>query len=569
MENKEEINPELTENKKKFKKWAIPILWFFGIVVFFIASSVLLLFLYEDDVKVAIINELNIHLKSEIIIDPENIDLTIISTFPNASVNFKKITCLEATKKKKRDTLFFAEKIALQFNVMNLINEKYSINKIVFSEVDLRLKVDEHGENNYAIWNNTDTVSSKASSVDFSLEDVELENIKMAFINKKEKTKILLDVKDAFLKGDFKEVNYNLKSKGKLFLKIFTYKQINYAKNKNIAYSFEMAVNSELYAFKKSEFKINDVLVELSGDLQEKNKILISNLNFSGKNLDLTTALSLLPQSQQERIKEYEGNGKFHLSGKLSGPLNSDELPLIESEFGITDAELTYKPNKMTVSNITLNGNYTNKNGYDELELKSIKAVLNNNKLNGDFRMINFDDPYIDSRFSLFANLSEVLAFYPIDTLENLNGTIDLSAQVKGKLALLRQDLTDASNYSKGNARFKDVTLKFKNDKNTWEFPFASIQFSGKDLETDSIKLVLGKNDFNLKGTLTNFIPWLFKNSEPISINATSFSDFISIDEIINNSSPASADKELRESSFSPSISNGESTVQGCALFDK
>jgi hypothetical protein len=545
VENEQVIKPELPENKKKFKKWLIPFLWIFGSFFFFLISSVLLLFFYEDEIKDAIIGELNTHLNSEIKVDPKNIDLTIISTFPNTAINFKEITCFEVTKNKNRDTLFFAEKISLQFNVMNIINENYSINYILFSGLDLRLKVDEHGQNNYSIWKSNDTTSTAKSKVDFSLEDVELENIKIAFTNKKEKTKIILDIEDVFLKGDFKEINYSLKSKGKLFLEKFIYKKINYANNKNITYSFEMAVNNELYVFKKSEFKINDVLVELSGEFQTKNKIIYSNLNFSGKNLELTSALSLLPKSQQDRIKEYEGTGKFNLSGKLSGPLNSEDLPLIESEFGIANAQLTYKPNKITATNITLNGKYNNKNGYDELELKNIQAFLNNNKLNGDFRMINFNEPYIDSRFSLNANLSEVLAFYPIDTIENLSGKIDLRAQIKGKLSMLKQDLTDASNYAKGNANFKDVSLKFKNDKNTWDFPFANIEFSGKDLQTDSIKLIVGKNDFELKGTLTNFIPWLFKKNEPISISATSFSDFISVDEIINNSSSESSNKEF------------------------
>ena len=90
------------------------------------------MFFYEDEIKDAIIGELNTHLNSEIKVDPKNIDLTIISTFPNTAINFKEITCYEVTKNKNRDTLFFAEKISLQFNVMNIINENYSINYILY-----------------------------------------------------------------------------------------------------------------------------------------------------------------------------------------------------------------------------------------------------------------------------------------------------------------------------------------------------------------------------------------------------------------------------------------------------
>ena len=85
----------------------------------------MLLFIYEDQVKAAIIKELNKNLKAEVRIDPANIDLTILKTFPDCSLEFKNLLMLEALPAKNRDTLLFAGRVGLNFNVLDIWNKKY------------------------------------------------------------------------------------------------------------------------------------------------------------------------------------------------------------------------------------------------------------------------------------------------------------------------------------------------------------------------------------------------------------------------------------------------------------
>ena len=93
-------------------------------------AAVSLIFVYEDEVKSIIIGELNKNLKSEVKVDPKNIDLTFIKSFPKCALEFKDVLILEAVEKKERDTLIFAEDILLMFNLKDLWNKNYTINKI-------------------------------------------------------------------------------------------------------------------------------------------------------------------------------------------------------------------------------------------------------------------------------------------------------------------------------------------------------------------------------------------------------------------------------------------------------
>jgi AsmA protein len=132
------------------------------------------------------VGELNKNLNAEIKIDPQNIDLTVIRTFPNAAVDFKNVMCYEALKIEKRDTLFTAGRISLQFNILDLFNKKYNIKQIDLEDADLRLKVDKKGNENYIIWKTNEQDTSSAA-VKFELEKINLDNIHFSYKNKQNK----------------------------------------------------------------------------------------------------------------------------------------------------------------------------------------------------------------------------------------------------------------------------------------------------------------------------------------------------------------------------------------------
>src|SRR4051812_38143655 len=76
--------------------------------ILFAALFASLLFVYKDEVTAAILKELNRHLKAEVRVLPQNIDLTLFRSFPDCSLQFKDVTILEPNSARKKDTLVFA-----------------------------------------------------------------------------------------------------------------------------------------------------------------------------------------------------------------------------------------------------------------------------------------------------------------------------------------------------------------------------------------------------------------------------------------------------------------------------
>ena len=166
--------PRIKNTKNTGRMWRFIKRLFLTIVISSISIvgiSVLLVYVYEDDVKELIIKELNKHLKTEVHIDPKNIDLTILKSFPNCAIEFKDITALDAKEFKSNDTLLYAKRLALAFNIKDLFNENYTIKHIILEDATCHLKVDKTGNANYLVWK-SDSVSTNAN-VKLSLELVE------------------------------------------------------------------------------------------------------------------------------------------------------------------------------------------------------------------------------------------------------------------------------------------------------------------------------------------------------------------------------------------------------------
>jgi len=529
MENQ---NPEIPKSHRFILKFIKPIIWGLSTLLILVGLLLGLVFIYEDEVKQAIIEKLNQHLNAEIRVDAKNIDLTIIRSFPSTAIDFKDLTCFEPGTSKNRDTLFQAGRISLQFNVMDLFYGKYNINQIDLNQIRLRLKVDKNGHENYIIWK-TNNEKSNNQKVSFQLERVNLKNIKFYYRNLQNNTSIDLNMQQADFSGKFNESAYALTSEGEFLANRFKFKGVNYLKNKNVIYAIRLDVNKNTYKIEKSELKINEVNIALKGMIENQSDILHANLTFSAQNLDVQNTLSLLPESQKKRLSDYEGEGTFYLHGSVSGPLNSNDSPDIQANFGVKKASLKYKPSDLKAEQISFTGSYVNRMGNEELVLDDIHAVLNANYIRGRYRMINFNDPYIDTRFNVNANLKELLAFYPIDTITEIQGALKLDAEIKGKLANLKSDFTDVSNYSKGHAELNGVNISFKHDKNKWNIPSGKFSLENNNIIAEDLLLKIGTSDLELKGELINFVPWLLKENQKLMVEAQCHAKYILLDELI------------------------------------
>ena len=227
-----EETPGIPAKKSVLKKLRNILLWIISGALLLVFSLLALLFIYEDEVKAAMVSELNKHLKAEVKIDPKNIDLTIIKTFPDCSIQFNNLLMLEALQLKDRDTLLYAGQLNLHFNISNLWNKKYDIEKIKLKDAIVKLKVLKNGQANYIFWDEGQpNPNEKQSGINFNLKLVAIDNCRLAYDNRQTLLKTGLAVKTLDFSGNFNQSQFDLKTNAKIFIAEIAQEKNIYLKN--------------------------------------------------------------------------------------------------------------------------------------------------------------------------------------------------------------------------------------------------------------------------------------------------------------------------------------------------
>jgi hypothetical protein len=199
------------------------------------------------------------------------------------------------------------------------------------------------------------------------------------------------------------------------YVNLFQVEKIKYVQNKNVKFDIEFDVTGSTYTIRKSETSINYTQLVSNGAFVIKDSLQSIDINFNGKNLDISSTLSLLPEKFQNQINDYESDGEFYASGECH--YKNGQPFILKSDFGIKKATITYKEKNTTLTNVNLLGNITVNENRSNLTLKNISANLNSNTFTGDMELTNFKDPYLKLKLAANTKLEELIAFYPIDTL--------------------------------------------------------------------------------------------------------------------------------------------------------
>lgn len=487
-----------------------------GIVVILGITAVSLVFIYEDEVKSIIIGELNKNLKSEVRVDPKNIDLTFIKSFPKCALELKDVLILEAVERKEKDTLIYAENILLMFNLEDLWNKNYTINKINVNGAQCNLGISKSGKPNYIFWKQSEEQGN--GNLKFALKDISLKEINLKYRNAEQKIKLALFFKEAVFAGDFNDAQYALQTEGNARLEYLQVNKTSLLSQKNIKYDLDLDVNNANYKINKAELALNEMYFSLNGNCNYKDSLELLDLKFNGKNLDIASLLSLLPEKYASRMDDYKSEGDFFSKGSIN--YKAGQKTIVSAEFGINNATVTYKQQNVKLSKVNIQGKLNINEKEDYLNLQNISAELGSNTLNGYCLITNLSDPYLNLGGAVNANLADVNNFWPIDTLQYVSGSVQLNATIKGNLNEMKRSAFSQSISAEGSATLKEIKTKFKSKENEINISEGNFILSNRSVAVNNFKMLIGNSDVELNGQLPGFMNYLLDAQQPLVINA-------------------------------------------------
>ncbi|HEY0031368.1 MAG TPA: AsmA-like C-terminal region-containing protein [Bacteroidia bacterium] len=549
MNNEEQISSpaHLPKTRPKFFRF-LRRLFIFIITLFVIlvGSGFVIGYYYQDEVKEYVIGELNKQLNTEIIVDGKDIDFTILKNFPYASVDFKNVKALEATERKNKDTLFSASEISLQFNIIDIFKKNYSVKKIEIQDVDLKIRIDKEGMDNYHFWKESADTSNTAFS--FSLEKIVLIKIRLSYKDERARNAIDLVISKSSFAGKFSDEKYSLEATADLFVNHIKMDSSNYLRKKNIHAELSLTVDNSMPSFKIKDGKvrIEDLLFEVFGTVVNTGNDPVLNFGIRGKDMDIKSVLSLIPAKYKGKINDYESTGEFYFDATIQGVFSSKQSPQITADFGIKDADITEVKDNIKLHHLNLKGHYFNGNKnsgeVSMLTLMPFSATTEQGLLQGELSLKDLDNPSFNGKIKADLKLNELQRFFKIDTIEAINGQLQMDASFSGDAKKNK-----AGNYenisTSGDLKIIGMDLKLKNNELNFTNINGDFKFDDNDLAVNSFTGNVASSDFELKGFFRNIVGFMMKEGEDITIEATLNSKNINLNELLSNKETDSKNK--------------------------
>ena len=546
MENENQLNSPEQQPKKTprfFRFLKRFILFVFTLLLLIIGGGFLVGYLYQDEVKEYVIGELNKQLNTEIIVDGKDIDFTVIKNFPYASVDFKNVKALEAIAReneapRKKDTLFSAGTISLQFNILDIFKKNYRVRKMELEDVDLKVRIDKFGNDNYHFWKESTDTSS--TSFAFSLEEIVLKNIQVSFKNAKAKQNIDFKIEQSHLSGNFSDEKYALQTTSDLFVNVIKADSTNFIRKKNVHLELDLSVDNSVpsYKIKTGKIQIENLLFEIVGNVVNSNNDPILNLGVKGKDMDIKSVLSLIPNKYKGVINDYESDGEFYFDATIQGVFSGKQMPQITADFGIKNADITQVKENIQLRNVNVKGHYFNgiKNANEPslLTLIPFSATIDQGTLSGELSIKNLANPSFSGKVNANLDLANVQKFMKIDTIESLTGNVFVDAVFSGD-----EKNISSGNYENitttGDLKIKDMNVRLKNYTLDFSGINGDFKFDNNDLAVNTFSGKIASSDFELKGFFRNIIGFMLKENQSIAIEATLKSENINLNELLSN----------------------------------
>ncbi len=502
-----------------------------GIVFIALTTSV---FLYKDRIINEFIREANKQLNTPITI--KKMDVSLLEEFPLLSIVFSDVYVEDSQP--GHYPLLTATKISFQLNPMEVWNGNYTVKGMEVEGCETNLKIDEAGENNYTIVKKQ-PASGTQGAIGFELSDVSLQNTTVHYVDLRmlqdftfKSEKVLASIHSA-------DDIYNIEAEGELTAEKMMIGENNYLHHKSFDIKSHLIYDDvrKNLTIHRSELALKTSAFSVTGMYSWKDSNLI-DLTATGKNTDIQTLLSLLPESKAKSFEKYRSKGDVYFKARLNGEISSSVSPALSMDFGFNDATLYHPDYKTKIEEANLKGSFRSSNLRDpakgSLVLKDVTGKLNNEDFQANFALHNFSDPEIVLDFKGKVDAPALLDFYPVENFKYVSGSLVVDIAFDGKINLLKNKTTAQRVSTLGTVDMQHINLLYGKDHIPLENLNGNLQFTNNDLALSNVSGKLGRSDFVLNGFFKNIITFLLFENQPIGIETDLRSKFIDLNELLS-----------------------------------
>lgn len=488
-----------------------------SLIVLVLLSAVLVPVIFKDDIKRAIDEETDRYLNANVFYDAKDLSLSLFGSFPDLTIGMANFGIV-GNEPFTEDTLVAVGNFEITVDIMSVITgDQIVVEDVLLDRPNIHILVLEDGVANYDIVKETSEsgeVPKETSGSDpFSIAINHWEIVEGDFIYYDQSLQFYTTLFHINHEGsgDFAQDVFDMVSSTSISQLSLGYEGDEYVTNKSFAADITMGMDlaNMKFTFKENKVALNDFGFGFEGTISMPNEDIDLDINFAGKDVSVTSILSLIPGLYQDYLKGLDASGAVAFDGYVRGTYNENSMPAIKANLGVEDGTIRYAeyPIPMEELNISSTMDYPGADIRDfSFEVDNFSMVIDGEKLSATLLFKDLEDYFWDLGIDGSVDLEKVLKIVPIEETK-LSGRINARLATSGRMSDLEAERYDQIKAS-GDIKINALSYQSRELPQGFGIATASASFDPEKIELAEFKGNAGKTDLNMTGQISQYLDY-------------------------------------------------------------
>ncbi|MCF8230268.1 MAG: AsmA family protein, partial [Bacteroidales bacterium] len=511
------------------------------VIVILIAFMFAIPFVFHKQIIDTALREANKQVEAKINFD--DYSLSLFRSFPNFNLGIEGLSIANKGEF-AGDTLAKIKSFEVSIGLFSVFKgDQYEVRKIELTDPVIHLKARKDGSVNWDIMaagdEETQETTETEASGDFMLrlKKLQINGGKFTYEDESSGMKLMMNGLDHSLGGDFAADFTSMSTNTRIHSFNFIYDGIRYVDDASVSINagIDADLKNEIYTLKDNEISINELVLRFAGSVSMLKDAYNLTLTFEAPDNKFRNLLSLVPAIYKKDFENIETKGTVTINGSVKGLYQEDKLPEFNFDLLVEDAMFHYPDLPQSVEDIFISTQISNPGGSADntiVDVKKFKMQMAGNPI--DMRLFlktPVSDPYVDAKLNAVIDLNNLDQFYPLDTGEELQGTIESNMSFKGNLSTIEKEQYEDF-MAMGSMYVNNVTYKSGDLPESVKLQLVQMNFSPSYLDLVNLKMQIGKSNLNARGKLENYLGYVFKN-DTIRGSLTTSSSYLDLNELM------------------------------------
>lgn len=513
-------------------------LWTLGVLTGLVALLVVLGYVFEDKIHLMAIKELEKALNADI--EVRDTDVSFLRSWPRVQVRLEGLKVNPRNHRNTTDVIAVEDAI-FKVGFWSIFTDNYKVHGVRLEQPEFNLVYDKKGDLNLGDMfqppaDTSDTGEGGPAPV-FELHSVRIDDGVFRYQDLRDGSIVAIDSIQLGMRGDFSADRSDIETLFAAHLADWKSGGSTWAHNKHVKTELVADVtwgDKERYVLKEATFDLERLALGFEGDIRRTGSVFDMDLKFASSKNSFEAFLSLLPVGLLDTGRDYEYSGDFVTKGWIKGKAGDGTLPDVHADYGVTSGAFQYVGYDARLSDVNMLGefHYEDKDASAcHFDIKKFRAKLHERSVTGRMTYANFHDPRLAVALKGELSLQDLQDFYPdFADSTRMSGLVKVDAQVEGRIADFKEKRHNAiqafGGFSFTNLRIEDPRLALP----IHQLSGAAL-LDNYRIEVSSLKGKVGSSDFDIKGAVTDYLPWFFEEGATIKATAELRSSQMHLDE--------------------------------------